>query len=266
MHHAPLGTIGSRVTGVDLADVTDDDVAALVTLLAGTGVVVAPDQDLDDGALTALLRRFGEPVFTAGETPVEGHPDLNVITNVGRDRPPRSVFHVDTTYVEQPPTYTALRAVEVPASGGQTVFSDQYRAWETLREQHPDLAALVADRQIEHALDGDPDAGTAAESAWHPAVLHHPVSGRAALYVSTPQRCRRVSGLPDDQAADVIARLYEHSTAEELLVRHSWAAGDVVMWDNRCVMHRADHDGVDGARTLHRGMVLADRVPAGAGG
>ena len=252
MEHVAHDPIGAEVTGVDLRTLGEADVDAITTLLAEHGVVAFRGQDLDDAGFVAFLRRFGDLTFTEGETPVDGAPDLNVVSNVGRTTPPRSSFHVDTSYVRHPPRYTALRAVAIPAEGGQTLFTNQYRALETLPA---DERADLAGRTITHVMTGldlDADAETSAE---HPAVLRHPVSGRDALYLSTPQRCVAISGMDEADAAATIARLLEHSTRDENVHRHGWAPGDVVMWDNRCVLHRADHSGVVGDRVMHRGMV-----------
>ncbi|WP_198412555.1 TauD/TfdA dioxygenase family protein, partial [Nocardioides mangrovicus] len=108
MRTSALDPFGLRLD-VDLAAVVADSsalavlVSELRALLAEHGVVVARGQALDDDGFTTLLRGFGDLVFTEGETPLEGHPDLNVISNVGRSTPPRSVFHVDTSYVSRPP-------------------------------------------------------------------------------------------------------------------------------------------------------------------
>ena len=75
------------------------------------------------------------------------------------------------------------------------------------------------------------------------------------MFLTTPSRCAAVSGLDAGDAADLVAELYEHSTRPDNVYRHEWRAGDVVMWDNGAVMHRADHDGVVGDRVMHRGMV-----------
>ena len=109
-----LDPVGVEVTGLALHEVDHPATGWLRHLLAEHGVVVLRDQAVDDAEFLAFLRRFGSPVFTAGETPVPGHPDLNVVSNVGRTTPPRSVFHVDTSYVARPPAYTALRAVTIP--------------------------------------------------------------------------------------------------------------------------------------------------------
>ena len=212
----------------------------------------------------AFLQRFGDLMFTKGETPVPDYPDLNVISNVGRSTPPRSVFHVDTSYVRRPPAYTALRAVTVPARGGETVFTNQYRAFETLP---PEVRDRLAGRTVRHVVTGLELSGDDETAAEHPVFRRHPVSRRTSLYISTPARCVSISGMAEAEARPAIEFLYAHSTAPANTYRHAWSPGDVVMWDNGCVLHRADHAGVIGDRVMHRGMVsgYAGAGDAGAG-
>ncbi|WCO66096.1 TauD/TfdA family dioxygenase [Iamia majanohamensis] len=249
-----LAPVGARVGGCDLATADAGTVEHLRSLLAEHGVLVCPGQHLGDGALVALLRRFGELAFTTGETPVPGTPELNVVTTVGRTTPPRSSFHVDTTYVRHPPAYTALRAVTVPVAGGATLFSDQRRALATLP---PDLRARIAGRTVTHVVTGLDLPEGAERAATHPLVRPHPRTGRPALYLTSPARCASVSGLDADEGARLVAALHAHSTRPDNVTSHRWSAGDLVIWDNACVMHRADHGDVRGDRTLHRGMVAA---------
>ena len=247
-----LKPLGAEVTGIAVDALDRARVHALREVLAEHGVVILRDQHADDDALLRFLRSFGEIVFTTGEMPVPSHPELNVVSNVGRTRPPRSVFHVDTSYVQVPPAYTALRAVAIPDRGGQTLFSNQYRAHDTLPD---DIRAALDGRVITHVATGvtlDEDDESSAE---HPALQHHPVTGRKSLYLSTPQRCVSISGMSPEQSAQRVAYLFDFSTRSDNILRHQWAPGDVVMWDNRCVMHRADHSGVVGDRVMHRGMV-----------
>lgn len=252
MKHEILSPIGAVVRDLTVGAVSADVTAELANLLAGNGVVVLPDQDTDDPAFLAFLQSFGGLTFSTGETPVDGFPDLNVISNVGRTTPPRSVFHVDTSYVRRPPAYTALRAVQVPAQGGETLFTNQYRAFDTLSGE---LRDELAGRTIRHAVTGLQLGAEDESEAEHPLFRTHPVSGRTALYLSTPERCTAISGLPEQRSRELIDTLYDHSTAKENTYRHSWSPGDVVMWDNGCVMHRADHARVRGDRVMHRGMV-----------
>ena len=254
MRSVALDPIGVRVEGLSLDTIDADDVANLQDLLATHGVMIVPGQTLSDNEFLTFLRRFGDIMFSVGETPVDGHPDLNVISNVGRTTPPRSVFHVDTSYVAKPPTYTALRAVQIPAHGGETLFTNQYQAYETLPDAIKDELRGRTITHVVSGLDLGPDDETQAD---HEVFRRHPRSGRTALYLSTPQRCVAISGMPETEGRQMIEYLYAHSTSEDNILRHTWAPGDVVMWDNGCVLHRADHAEVMGDRVMHRGMVTA---------
>lgn len=247
-------TLGIEIDELDLSSTETEE---LRTLLAEHGVLILRRQPLDDAGFLAFLRRFGEMMFTEGETPVPGFPDLNVISNVGRTTPPKSTFHVDTTYVPNPPAYTALRAVEVPEAGGSTLFSDQYAAYDTLPA---DRKADLAGRTVTHRVTGvASDTDSCAE---HPLFAVHPVTGRTALALSAPARCVAISGMSTEEAQETVRYLFEHSTRETNVLRHAWAPEDVVMWDNRCVMHKADHSGVVGNRVMHRGMVANGESPS----
>lgn len=247
-----LEPVGVELTDLAVSDVDVGTVIALRDVLADHGVAVLPGQDVDDASFVGFLKSFGDLMFTEGETPVPGFPDLNAVSNVGRTTPPRSVFHVDTSYVRHPPAYTALRAVRIPERGGQTLFTNQYRAYEALPGE---LVAALDGRTITHRASG--------AEAEHPVFRRHPLSGRTSLYLSTPERCVAMSGMADADAAEMIEYLYARSTAEGNTYRHTWSPGDVVMWDNGCVLHRADHDGVLGDRVMHRGLVAA--YPSGRG-
>jgi taurine dioxygenase len=261
MEYVALEPVGASVRGLAVADVGTAEVRRMVELLAEHGVLVLPDQSVGDDVFLAFLRRFGAPVFTPGETPVPGFPDLNVVSNVGRTTPPRSTFHVDTSYVARPPAYTALRAVAIPEAGGATQFTNQYRAYETLPTEWRER---LAGRTVRHVVTGvaPEDAGGETEAV-HPVLRRHPVSGRVALYLSTPARCVAVSGMSEEETRETVEYLFAHSTREDNVLRHAWAPGDVVIWDNACVLHRADHAGVVGDRVMHRGMVAGtEPVPA----
>lgn len=252
MHCTPLTPCGAVVVGVHIDKLEPDEAAVLRELLGEHGVLVFRGRRADDASFVRFLRSFGELTFTTGETPVDGFSDLNVVSNVGREAPPRSTFHADTTYVRNPPAYTALRTVEVPEFGGQTLFSNQYRAYDTLPE---DRRRQVEGRTIRHVVTGVEVSDGDETSAVHPIVRTHQVTGRRALYLSSPARCASVSGMTGEEGRALVEYLVNHSTRTDNVLRHTWMPGDVVMWDNRCVMHKADHTGVVGNRVLHRGMV-----------
>ncbi len=247
-----LEPLGLRVDDLDLRSVDDAGVARLRDLLAEHGVIVFTDQQLDDDSFQSFLQSFGELMPSIGETPVDGHPELNVISNVGRATPPRSTFHVDTSYLSRPPAYTALRTVTIPAEGGETLFSNQFRAFRTLPEE---LLEQLDGRSLRHVVTGVELGAEDEHEAWHPLLRRHPLSGETSLYLTTASRCAEISGLDAERTRRLVERLLAHSTGEDNVYRHSWSAGDVVMWDNGCVLHKADHSGVVGDRVMHRGMV-----------
>jgi taurine dioxygenase len=247
-----LDPIGTEVTGLAVSGLDVEIAAQVRDLLAYHGVLVLRGQTVDDGQFVEFLRSFGELAFSNGEMAVSGYPDLNVVGNVGRVTPPRSTFHVDTSYIGRPPAYTALRAVTIPEQGGETLFTNQYRAYETLPD---DVRDALEGRVITHVVTGLALGEDDERSADHPVFARHPISGRTALYLSTPSRGAAISGMSDAQAREMIARLFAHSTRGDNVYRHAWSPGDVVMWDNRCVLHGADHADTD--RVMHRGTVAA---------
>lgn len=247
-----LYPFGAEVTGLDLGAVPAADFASLAHLVASSRVVVFRRQSLDDHAFVKFLGGFGALTFTVGERPVDNAPNLNVVSNVGRSTPPRSVFHTDTSYVARPPSFTALRPVLLPGAGGHTVFSDQVAAFSLLPLRfRTALHGASITHQTVH-----PDGRV--ESTRHPLLRRHPLTGEVALYLSTPQRCKDISGMDESTSQRVVAALYRHSTRSAQLYRHAWQAGDLLVWDNRVSMHRADHSNVVGDRILHRGMVLGE--------
>jgi taurine dioxygenase len=247
-----LDPVGAEVTGLTLTGLDPRTVAQLRELLAAHGVLVMPGQSVDDREFVGFLQAVGDLAFTAGEAGAPGFPELNVVSNVGRTTPPRSTFHVDTSYVRSPPAYTALRAVTIPAQGGETLFTNQYRAYDTLPRA---LRDELQGRTITHVVTGLSLGEDDETSAEHPVFRRHPLSGRTALYMSTPGRCAAISGMSDEEAKEMVDFLFAHSTRADNTYRHRWSHGDVVMWDNGCVLHRADHGQVAGDRVMHRGMV-----------
>ncbi|WP_353217820.1 TauD/TfdA family dioxygenase [Sandarakinorhabdus sp.] len=254
----PLAPFGAEVIGLDWAGGCADH-RQLAELVARHRVLVLRGQTGDDRAFTAFLRGFGPLVFTEGEVPVPGAPLLNIVTNVGRTTPPVSRFHTDSSYFASPPALTALRPVHVPESGGTTMFSDQVRAAAGLPQR---WRQCLEGRRVLHrctGLDGID------EQNWHPLFRRHPVTGETALYLSTPARCIAIEGIDSKLAGRILAILYRRSQPAACLYRHAWRPDDLLIWDNRVTMHRADHDGVSAPRTLHRGMV-AGEAPLAAGG
>ena len=251
-----ISSFGLEASGIAITDMEEKDALCLKKALADHGFVVFRKQDVSDAGFVFFLSQLGQITFTAGETPVFDQPSLNIVSNVGRVHPPKSVFHTDTSYVARPPAFTALRALTLPSSGGETLFSDQYRAYETLPRA---VKQELADAQVLHVMTGptlDEKDENQERQSWHPLFRRHPFSGRLALFLSTPERCQAISGIVLEEAQRIIRLLYRHSVRHYRIYRHQWQLGDVVIWDNRCTMHRADHSKVVGDRVLHRGLIL----------
>ncbi|MEL7259933.1 MAG: TauD/TfdA family dioxygenase [Pseudomonadota bacterium] len=224
------------------------------------GVVRVNAPGLTAHGFADFLNTLGTPMFTEGETPVIGLPDLNVVTNVGRTSKPRSVYHSDTTYVARPPSYAGLLAVEVPERGGATMFLDQYEAYERLPE---DLKSLLNGATMLHSATGVTLGPEAETSARHPVLRRHPGTGRSSLFLTTPARCSNLQLASGEDRSDLIAPLYDHALNSKSIRSHSWSNGDVIVWDNRCTLHAADHSDVQGNRTLFRGLIRGE-VPTAA--
>ena len=222
----------------------------LTAALDTHAVVAVRGADLSDKDLVSILAELGEAMFTSGEVAVEGQPSLNIVTNKGRDRPPRSRFHTDSSYYRRPPAYTALRPVAVPESGGATVFIDMRDAVRAVD------AGYLRGRRARHVVTGvEPDPGEETES-WQPLLRRHP-SGSEALYLSVPERVVEVEGCSRVEARELVDGLYATAIAQPQ-IRHEWVVGDLLIWDNRTTLHRGDHSAVVGERTLHRGMVRGE--------
>ena len=246
---------GVEIARIQLSNATDHDIADLKQLLAHNGVVIIRNQLINDAEFVTFLKRLGSLMFTTGETPVPDQPWLNLVTNVGRDRAPRSVFHTDTSYLAQPPAYTSLKAISLPESGGETLFSNQYVAFDTLPIQ---VKKRLSDSIVLHVASGVTLDNDQESQAWHPLFQRHPISGKIALFLSTPERCQVIQGFNLEQSSRIIRLLYRHSIRTHRLYRHQWQSGDIVIWDDRCTMHRADHSEVIGDRILHRGLVASE--------
>ena len=224
------------------------------------GVIRVKAPGLTPHGFADFLSTLGTPMFTKGETPVVGLPDLNVVTNVGRTKKPRSIYHTDTTYVARPPSYAGLFAVEVPKSGGATLFIDQYDAYDRLPDN---LQSLLTGATMLHSATVVTLGPGAEKKARHPILRCHPGTERRCLFLSTPARCSDLRLASGEDRSDLIATLYEHCLNSKSIKSHHWAKGDVIVWDNRCTLHAADHSNVTGNRTLFRGLIEGE-VPMAA--
>lgn len=272
--------LGTRLTGLDLKQPISESLAAeLVETLAERLVLVLPEQNLDIPALKRATTVFGPLVRLPYVEPMKEDPDIIAVLKEAEERNIHVFggnWHSDFSYLERPPGGSLLQAVELPPTGGDTLWADGVTAWASLPD---DLRAILAGRNaiqtgkpygVKHRPKGststsvkmqrgDPEADR--ERAL-PAVRRHPVSGKAALFVN-PTYTTRLEGMSEEESAPVLARIYAHMTRPEFQCRHRWRPGDLVIWDNRATMHFAVND-YDGYRRLLYRTTFAGEAPVAA--
>jgi taurine dioxygenase len=272
--------LGAEIRGIDLRTITDDQFAALYQAWLDHLVVAVRGQTLTDDELLAFSRRFGDlewaPVQETGRRFVEGLPEIYVVSNVMRDGVPigslgagEATWHTDMSYLEMPPKASVLYALEVPPAGGHTYFCSMYRAYDMLPD---DVRRGIADLALKH--DATYNSGgyvrqglTATDDpvhsagVCHPLVCTHPETGRRLLYLGR-RRNAYVGGLPLAESEALLDRLWSDATDQASAWHIEWQVGDLVLWDNRCTMHRRDAFDPSSRRILHRTQVKGETRPA----
>jgi taurine dioxygenase len=273
-----LGPVGaSEISGVDLSGTLDDATfEAIETAFDCGGVIVIRDQDITARQQVAFARRFGdiEINYNSDKFGLAGIPEVYKISNITEDGRPIGSrragenWHSDMIYAARPPRATMLHAIEVPAlhdlTLGDTSFANAAAAYDALpasMQQHIEVMLGVFDFTGRKRLV-PPDAATVRRypPVEHPIVRTHPRTGRKCLYVNRDD-CTGIVGLPREEAEALIVALSDHVIKPEFVYRHRWRRGDVVMWDNCTMQHKAilDYD-LPQRRLLHR-LTIAGTVP-----
>lgn len=265
------GALGAEITGVDLAaELADETVAAIRRAWLEHLVVFFREQVLAPPEFLAFARRIGEPVEYPFVRGIEGFPEVIAVTKLPHETLNfGGIWHSDTAYLERPPMATLLIAREVPARGGDTMWSNLYAAYDALspamqrllaglRAVHSSALADVSKTREDRIRDGG--LGDAREYlAEHPVVRTHPETGRKALYVNVAHTVR-FAGMTDDESRPLLRYLFEHSVRPEFTCRFRWRAGSLALWDNRCALHFPINDYHGQTRRMHR-ITLAGDVP-----
>jgi taurine dioxygenase len=265
------GAIGAEIHGVDLSRALDGDtVAAIRRVWLEHLVVFFRDQDLPPDRFLALARRFGEPVEYPFVKGIDGFPEI--IPVVKRETETVNfggIWLSDTAYLERPPMGTMLIAREVPPYGGDTLFANQYLAYETLspgmRRILDGLVAVnssakadVTRTREDRMRDGKRDDARTEYVAEHPVVRTHPETGRKALYVNVAHSVR-FRGMSEEESAPILQYLFRHQIRPEFTCRFVWQPGSIAFWDNRCAQHNPVNDYHGYRRAMHRITLAGDR-------
>jgi len=247
------GSIGASVRGVSLGSIDDQQFEQIRDAFLRYCMLVFPGQHLSPEHQFEFARRWGEIAVTPMLKYVEGWPGLLKLNNTGKANSITENWHYDSTFIPAPHALTVLAAQQLPEAGGDTMWSNQYLAYETLSPGMKRMlvgvrakftGARIAKRS---GVEGEPP------HAFHPIVRTHPETGRKALFIGHPgDTLPHFEDMTEAETRPLLDYLYEHSVQPDRVYRHVWEDGDVVMWDNRCTMHYAVHDHGTATRILHR--------------
>jgi len=264
------GALGAEIYGVDMArDLGAEVVSEVRQALLDHLVIFLRDQVVTPQQQVAFARKFGEPV----EYPqLKGLPEAPMITPVVKLEHERNnfggIWHSDTTYLEKPPMGSMLLAREIPPYGGDTLFANQYLAYESLSDglkqtldgligvssaAKADVTKTREDRMKEAGAELKP------MMAEHPIVRTHPETGRKALFTSVAHTSH-IQGWTEKESLPLLQFLWDHQTKPEFTCRFRWQVGSVAFWDNRCAMHNPINDYHGFRRVMHR-VTLAGDTP-----
>ena len=246
---SPLtGAIAAEVSGVDLnGSLADATVEEIRKACLDHCVLLFRGQKLEPASQVALTKRLGTalviPYLKSFWLP--GYPEIVVVRNLGKANSVTEEWHSESSFFPVPPGYTVLVARELPEFGGDTMFANQYLAYETLS---PTMQRVISGLRAIHRAAGD-DSGRPGES--HPVEVTHPETGRKALYVNRAYTCR-FEGLTEAEGNGLLEFLLQHSSRPDFVYRHRWTRGDVLVWDNRPILHYAVHDYGKAQRVMYR--------------
>ncbi len=242
-------------------------------------------QNLNDAQLIDFSRHFGHldlaPISSSGRREIPEYPEIVVISNVrenghriGSLGNAEAEWHTDMSYIEKPPKMSCLFALEIPKQGGNTSFLNMYQAYETLA---PELKKAISGKRCKHdisrnsagevrkgfeAFADEPDPRKI-PGTYQPLVCRHPVTRNTCLYLGRrPNAC--IEGLPLDESEALLDALWAHATQDFLRWDQIWQVGDLILWDNRCTMHRRDAFDDAERRIMHRTQVQGETTPEAA--
>ncbi|MSQ55689.1 MAG: TauD/TfdA family dioxygenase [Betaproteobacteria bacterium] len=271
--------LGAEVRGIDLSRELDDSVfAGLRAAWLAHLVLVFRDQRLNDERLMRFSSRFGElepcPPTSIGPVHIPGQPEIMIVSNVKQDGRPigilgsgEAAWHTDQSFQTAPPIASALYAMEVPDSGGETSYVNMYAAWEAMPAA---LRARIQGRFANHDSTydstGEINLGRRSfadvrEAVGHvqPLVIVHPETGREALFYGR-RKNGYVIGLEVPESEALLDDLHAYTTQDRFIFTHHWRVGDLVVWDNRCTMHRRAPFDPNVRRVMHRTQIRGQPV------
>ena len=268
------GALGAEIHGVDVAQELDDGtIGEIRQALLDHGVIFFRDQTLDREQHKAFTRRFGEIFVHPNYKGLTADP---AIVDIRREPGDKKIvgedWHTDTTMVADPPMGAILYAIEVPPYGGDTLFANQYLAYEALSDglKHTleNMRAIHTDRMVagpQAAMNAQRSTKVREDADWretisiHPVVRTHPETGRKLLFVNRSYTVG-FEGWTEAESRPLLEFLLEHGHRPEFTCRFRWANGSIAFWDNRGTKHLAVHDAGPFRRIMRRTQICGDAV------
>jgi taurine dioxygenase len=262
--------LGAEIVGIDLSQNLDDATAARILAAWHAHLVLLfRNQDLSEEDEVRFAETFGEPARIHTKQFVCTHPAVMLISNIREDGKPIGAlpdgemhFHTDQCHQERPAKASMLYSIEVPSQGGNTLFANGYKAYETLPD---DIKRRIDGRRALNAYDYDRAAtkrGTKLAEGVphyvHPVVRTHPDTGRKALYVNRLMTIR-IEGLPAAESEELLNFLFDHQERGEFIYEHVWRPRELLMWDNRCTLHARTDFSADERRLMRRVTILGEK-------
>lgn len=261
--------LGAEIIGVDLRQAMDGRFTSQVLDVWHENLVILlRDQQLSEEDQVRFAERFGTLAVSHTRRFTTGNPAVMLISNIREDGKQIGAlpdgemhFHSDQCYQERPAMASMLYAIEVPSNGGNTLFANAYKAYETLPEA---VKRRLGGRRALNAYDYDTAStkrGTKVADGvptyLHPAVRTHPATGRKALYVNRLMTVQ-IEGIPEDESRELLDYLFDHQEQRRFVYEHVWRVGDILMWDNRCALHARTDFSADERRLMRRVTVLGE--------
>lgn len=269
-------SVGAKISGIDLSNpLHQDEIDFIKNNWYAHGVLCFPNQSIDEIQQIKFGEYFGELAHTQGEYAIsKSHPAIMYITNekengkyVGALPDGEMYFHTDMCYVEKPSMATFLYAINIPKVGGNTIFANMYMAYESLdSEIKSKINGLKAVNSYEPGSSAptiisrkNTNRSNETKSYAHPMICTHPVTKKKALYVNRLMT-ESIVGLSGQESDDLLNLLFDHQENKKFLYEHIWNLGDLLIWDNRCVLHARSNFDASELRKLRRITVKGDMI------
>ena len=264
-----------EVRGIDLDELDDARLLELRRIVCDHEVVVVRGQSLDPASQSRFSRRLGPSAETPFITTMSEHPDVIRVVKEADEGDAFNfggAWHSDFSFLENPPSFTILAAVDVPPSGGDTLFASMTHAWSALPDDVKSRLVTIDavhtardaySRRMQPVHSGMRGMSIVCDDSAddvrrHPLVTTHPETGRTVLFYNRAY-VRDLDGVDVDEVPALLGYLHDHTTSDRFVYRHRWQPGDVVIWDNRSVQHNALNDYAGFRREMHRTTVVGER-------